>query len=208
MRARGPTVAAILAVWVGACSRPVVPDPRDAAREYAEAAERGDSDALYEMMTSDARRKYGRKGVARAVKNARAELKARGKALASESSEVEATARVAYADGEQATLEITDGEFRVASAGALPAGAQSPEQALDQLRQVLARRSYPGLLRVLSGESRSAMENDLRSLVTGLEHPETLDIEVDGDEAVVRIPGGHVVKLKREAGVWRIDDFD
>ncbi|MBX3200627.1 MAG: hypothetical protein KF894_20990 [Labilithrix sp.] len=43
--------------------------------------------------------------------------------------------------------------------------------------------------------------------VSGLERPET-HVEVTGDGAVVTIPGGHSVKLKREGGVWRVDDFD
>jgi hypothetical protein len=43
--------------------------------------------------------------------------------------------------------------------------------------------------------------------VRGLQDPETLEIEVEGDRAEVELPGGHVVKLKREAGAWRIEDF-
>jgi len=31
---------------------------------------------------------------------------------------------------------------------------------------------------------------------------------VTGDAATVSVPGGHSVKLKREGGVWRVDDFD
>ena len=36
-------------------------------------------------------------------------------------------------------------QVRSASAGALPGGARTPEEALDQLRRVLARRSYAGV---------------------------------------------------------------
>ena len=52
------------------------------------------------------------------------------------------------------------------------------------------------------------MENDLRSLVDGLNEPETLEVKVTGDGALVPVPGGHQVKLKRDSGVWRVDDFD
>ena len=61
---------------------------------------------------------------------------------------------------------------------------------------------------MLSLETRDALETDLRSLVEGLENPQTLDVKVSGDNAVVTVPGGHQVKLKREAGVWKIQDFD
>ena len=89
----------------------------------------------------------------------------------------------------------------------LPAGARTPEQALEQLRRVLARRSFAGLMRVLSPATRSAIEGDLRSLVTGLEHPEGLEVSIVGDSATVQVPGGHEVKLRREAGVWHVEDF-
>jgi len=64
------------------------------------------------------------------------------------------------------------------------------------------------LLGVLSLEHEARSRGDLRSLVEGLENPETLDVKVSGDNAVVVVPGGHQVKLRREAGVWRVQDFD
>jgi hypothetical protein len=63
-------------------------------------------------------------------------------------------------------------------------------------------------MRVLSPSTRAAIENDLRSLVLGLERPETLEVRTTGDVATVLVPGGHHVRLRREAGVWRVDDFD
>jgi hypothetical protein len=90
----------------------------------------------------------------------------------------------------------------------LPAGARTPNEALEQLRRVLARRSYAGLMRVLSPATRSAIESDLRSLVDGLAHPDGLDVQVSGDAASVQIQGGHFVKLRRDSGVWKVEDFD
>lgn len=185
-----------------------MPDPRDAVAAYADAAARGDADALYAMMSEKGRRELSRDEVRRIVEGERAELADRAKAVTGPGVVIEARAEVRYADGEHATLELENGAFRVAAADALPAGARTPAQALEQLRRVLARRSYAGLLRVLSPATRSAIESDLRSLVEGLERPEGLEIELAGDIATVQIPGGHQVKLRREAGVWRVDDFD
>jgi hypothetical protein len=42
--------------------------------------------------------------------------------------------------------------------------------------------------------------------VSGLADPASLDVRVNGDRAEVEIPGGHAVTLKREGGVWRVDD--
>jgi hypothetical protein len=193
--------------WLG-CARPVLPDARAAAARWSEAAERGDADAMYEMLTEDARRTYGKDGTKQLVLANKKEIAGDARALASDNTEVEATATVRFADGEQAVLEVEEGTFKVGSAGALPSGARTPAQALSELRQALARRSYAGMMRVLSSDTKNAVENDLRSLVTGLEQPETLDVKVTGDTAEVQIPGGHSVRLKREGGVWRIEDFD
>lgn len=201
-------LALFVLVSGAACSRPALPDPRAAAARWSEAAQRGDADAMYEMLTEDARRTYGRDGTRRLVAANQKEIAGEARALGASGTEVEATATVRFADGEQAVLEVEEGRFKVGSAGALPSGARTPAQALAELRQALARRSYAGMMRVLSSDTKNAVENDLRSLVTGLEQPETLDVKVTGDTAEVQVPGGHSVRLKREFGVWRIEDFD
>ena len=73
---------------------------------------------------------------------------------------------------------------------------------------MIARRSYASLMRMLTPATQNAIEQDLRSLVTGLERPESLPVRVTGDTAVVQVPGGHMVKLKKEGGIWKVDDFD
>ena len=60
----------------------------------------------------------------------------------------------------------------------------------------------------VAAEATPAIEADLRSLVTGLEKPESLPVQTTGDTAQVTVPGGHHVRLKRDGGVWRVDDFD
>jgi hypothetical protein len=202
-------VAALAALAVlTACTGHSVPDPRLAADDYATAANRGDADAIYDMMTTSAQRSRSREDVRRLVKEQRGELAEQAKLVTGRDARVEATARLRYEDGEEAQLELRDGRFWITSSGALPGGSRTPEQALDQLRRVLARRSYAGLMRVLSPATRAAIEQDLRSLVAGLERPDTLHVQTTGESAVVAVPGGHTVKLKRDGGVWRVDDFD
>lgn len=198
--------SSVAAVLVG-CAGESLPDPRGAAQAYAEAAQRGDDAAIYAMLSSESQSTYGRAGTKKLVKDAKAELAASGKALASPSSQIEARATVRFTDGEDAVLAIEDGDFRVTAALALPSGARTPAQALGELRAALARRSYAALMQVLSAETRAAVERDLAALVKGLEHPDSLDIRVDGDKATVTLPGGHSVSLEREEGVWRVEDF-
>lgn len=200
-------VIAVVLSSIG-CGGGSVPDPKDAVKAYAQAAARGDADAIYGMLSEKGRRSLSRQDLTRIIVDEKSELADQAKALESPASVIKARARVKFADGEDATLELEKDGFRISSADALPVGARSPAQALAALRRVLARRSYAGLMRVLSPSTRSAIENDLRSLVTGLENPEGLEIDVSGDRATVQVPGGHEVKLRREAGVWHVEDFD
>lgn len=195
-------------ICVSACTGSAVPDPRSAADAYASAAAKGDADSIYDMMTTAAQKSRSREDVRRLVNEQRGELSEQAKLVTSRDARVEATARLRYEDGEEAQLELREGRFWITSSGALPGGSRTPEQALDQLRRVLARRSYAGLMRVLTPATRAAIEQDLRSLVTGLERPETLHVQLTGDIASVAVPGGHTVKLKRDGGVWRVEDFD
>jgi len=203
-----PAALAAFAALASACAGSRVPDPRAAADAYSRAAAEGDADAIYGMMTSSAQAARSRDEVRAIVKNEREELTDDARSLSAKDARVEATARLRFADGEEAALDLSNGVFGVTSAGALPGGGRTPEEALDQLRRVLARRSYTGLMRVLSPATRAAIEQDLRALVLGLDHPETLPITLAGDAATIAVPGGHHVRLKRENGVWRVDDFD
>lgn len=203
-----PLVRGALAFLLSGCAGSALPDPRVAAQEYARAVEAGDTAALHGMLTERSQRALGEEGVKSALREARAELGEQARRLGEPGVQVEQAARVRYADGEEVRLSVEGGAFRLSSADALPAAARTPNQALEQLRKVLARRSYAGLLRVLSRETRDAMERDLRGLVEALEHPEALDIKIQGDTAWIPLQGGHRVRLRREGARWAVEDFD
>jgi hypothetical protein len=163
---------------------------------------------VHALLAAEPRRSLGRSGVARALADGRAEINATARSAARASAAVVATAAVRYVDGEVAELVVEPDGFRISAAAGLPSQARTPEAALADLRGALARRSYPALLRVLAGPTRAALDEDLRSLVEGLTDPDSLGIRLRGDLAEVDVPGGHRVTLKREAGVWRVYDFD
>ncbi len=200
-------VAVVVVSALGcATTRPSAPEV--AARDFAEAAQRGDADAIYELLTSEAQREHGREGTRARVEESRRELGEMGAAIAQGELTVETRAVVRFADGERAELAVEDGEYRIELADALPSRASTPEAALAAFRAALARRSYAAVFRLLSAETRAAIERDVAALVEGLEEPETLEVEVDGDRATVRLPGGSLVGLRREDGVWRVEDLN
>jgi hypothetical protein len=200
--------AVYLSLLFTACASQRVPDPKVTARAYASAAQRGDADAIYAMLTPDGQRALGRAGTRQLVRESKAELARTARVVGAANARVEASAEARFNDGESTTLVLEDGSFLIDAATLLPARPRTPSQALSGLRRALARRSYPALMALMSSDSRGALESDLGSLVSGLEHPETLDIQVNGDSAEVQLPTGHRVLLKREAGVWRVLDFD
>jgi hypothetical protein len=199
---------ALLGGLPAGCAEARLPDPKLTAARYAEAARAADSERIYALLSTEAQRDYGREGTRKLVEQARSELGRQGAALLAPSSQVQASAEIRFEDGESALFDLEDGAFRLSSLGTVPSRPRSPSEALGDFRRALARRSYPALVGVLSSETRDALESDLKSLVEGLENPETLDVKVSGDNAVVNVPGGHQVKLRREAGVWRVQDFD
>ena len=205
----GAAAVGLSMLLLGGCARGgALPDPEQAVQRYAAALESGDAETIYALMSAESRQAVSLEQLRRILEEQRQELGEHARAVRAPGREIRARAEVRYDDGEVVTLDLVDGDFRVTAADALPAAARTPEQALGQLRRVLARRSYSGLLRVLSPRTRGAMEGDLRSLVEGLNSPDALPIEVVGDTATVIVPGGHRVELRREEGIWLVDDLD
>jgi hypothetical protein len=198
----------VLALAAPACASQRVPDPKVTAHAYASAIARGDADAVHALLTPEAQRAFGAAGTRQLVRESRAELGRTARAIDANGARVEASAEARFGDGESAVLVLENGEFRVDAASLLPARPRTPASALSGLRRALSRRSYPALMAVLASDSERALEQDIGALVSGLEHPETLDIQVNGDAAEVQLPSGHLIKLKREGGVWRVLDFD
>jgi hypothetical protein len=201
-----PVVLALVSTT--GCTRAPIPDPRTATAEYASAVARNDAAAVYSMLTDEAKVAYGMDGTRRLLADAKDEVLRQTKAITSERAQLRAVAEVPYVDGERAVLEVEGGKYRISAAAGLPFGAHTPAAALSELRRALAQRSYAVLMRVLSSDTRGALEGDMRTLVEGLERPDTLEVRVHGENAEVTVPGGHRVILKREAGVWRVHDFD
>ncbi len=198
-------VAALACV---ACASKPFPDPRLAAQRWADAIEKGDDKAMYSLLTDASRRMQGPEGVARLLAQDRKELSALANAAAAPNARLDTSAEVSYADDRSARVVLEDGQFRVAAVGALPAGAQNPRDALRQLREVLARRSFAGLLRVVTRDTAESLEGSLQDLVSALAEPATIEVQIEGRRATVQLPGGHTVTLEHEDGVWRVKDFD
>lgn len=214
LRLTRPNAACLVAasatamLWCSACASQALPDPREAARHWAAAVEAGDESAAYALLSASARRAYGHQGVARLLSSERRELLALGRGAAARNAVLETSADVDFGNDRQARVVLEGGRYRIAAAGALPVGAATPRDALRELRDVLARRSVAGLLRVLTRESSEALATGLAQLVEALAEPSTVELDVEGRRATAQLPGGHTVTLEREDGIWHVKDFD
>ena len=122
---RACALAAIaLAASSGGCAATTARSPRQAIAAYADAALRGDADAIYSMMDERGQRALSRTEVRRMVSDEKAELIAQSKAISAPQVVIRSRARLRYTDGEDATLVADEqGLYRISTADALPAGA-------------------------------------------------------------------------------------
>ncbi|HVZ31349.1 MAG TPA: hypothetical protein VG963_02930, partial [Polyangiaceae bacterium] len=177
-------------------------------RHWSEALQRRDPDAIHAMLTESARRAFNENDVRQVLARDGQDLLALAQGVSAPGARVETHARVVYPEERAALLVWEDGDYRIEAAGALPARADSPADALQELRAVLLRRSFPGLLRILTRDAAQSTSALLNSMLDALVDPASAEIEVDGRRATAHLPGGHVIKLEREDGTWRIRDID
>lgn len=198
---------ALAMLGVCACSRSI-PDPRAAVRSFARDCERGDARALHARLGSEAQREQDEAAIQAQLVAAGKEGKERCHALAHEPLEVTADATFVYASGDSATVVVEDGRAKVAAAGAMPGGGATPAAALASFRASLLRWLAGSALGPLTESSRARNRLRARALAEGLANPQALFVDVRGDRAKVEVEPGHVVNLRRENGLWRVEAFE
>lgn len=205
-------LAGLLGLGASGCTFGVsVPDPKAAAKAWAEAAAAGDADTLHGMLTKRSQAELSKAEVVRIVKESPGELKDQAAQIKKKSDTLTTVAVLQYEDGSSVALELENGVFRIASAGHLPAGGASPEQTALAFRDVLKRRSYPGILRLLSPSLRAAVEGQLKGLETALDQPDATKMQTpnaNGDEVEIKLQNGHRLRIKKIDGKWYIDNFE
>lgn len=207
--------AALCAVAFGAvgcgatATTRTTPLPSATLAAWSRAVASRDARAAWALLDDDARGGLDEARFAALFVENRAELEGQAQAIAARAREpVVAQARVVLVDGEVVVLVLEDGAWRI-DGGVLSApGLRTPEDAVASLRRALQRRSLPGVLRVLARTTRGDVEAELTRLLDATEDPADLEIEVQGDNAVVRLTGGAHIQLVRESGEWRVVDVD
>lgn len=194
---------------VGCLRTSSVPDPRAAAEAWAEAAEKGDADALHGMLSKRSRATISKADVAATVASAKGELKDQAADIRAAKDKIAAVAVLKWDDGTEASLVLHDGKFRVQSAMLMPGGGATAAEAVAGFRDALRRRSYPALLRMLTPALRATVEAQLKGLEKSIGDPDKLPYPSDsGDEIEIKLENGHKIKLKKIDKTWYIDNFE
>src|ERR1043166_9692217 len=129
-------VSALPALTCWACAAPQIPDPKLTAQRWSEAVARGDAEAVYGLLSVSAQQALGRDGGKQVLQRDHEELVAAATPPPCENARAETLARVEFSGERSASLVLEDGSFHIQAAAALPAHAASPEDALQELREV------------------------------------------------------------------------
>jgi hypothetical protein len=189
------------------CARTEIPDPRDAARTYQEAVERGDPQALHALLSEEGRVAYSPEDIALLLEQDRMEIQAQAASVNEPDARVEGRARVMLADQREAELTFSESRFWVQGTLALPFQSQSPEELLQSLATALDSRSLPLLLSLLTEEQRSRVEERLDALSASLALRNGAVVRVRGERAEIELPDGQLLVLRRQHGSWQIEEL-
>lgn len=182
--------------------------PADALGAYVEALEAEDAAAVHAMLSDELRLEVTVEDVARLMAENRAELADQGAEISRGASHVRASAEQPLRGGETVRLVREDGGWAVEGGVISAPGLTTPMATVLALRRAIQRRSLPGVLRVLAREQRAELEAELTRLLEETEDDLDLEVEVQGNRAVVRTTGGRKIELVREAGEWRVVEID
>ena len=191
-----------------ASSRVPAADAAPVARRFARACARGDADAIHDLLSADARRALDVAAIRKLLAENGSGGGPRCRALAEAPLSVSGAATFQFDTGDAASITFDEREAHVAAAGAMPGGGATPEAALASFRSSLVRWLSGTALAPLTASTRERTATSLRTLAEGLEHPEALFVDVSGDRAKVDVDPGHVVHLRRETGLWRVEAFE
>ena len=183
--------------------------PETALARYQQAVQEGDVDAAYALLAEETRATVSAGAFRQLMADNRAELGEQAAALGPAiGAGVPARAEIALASGEKVVLMLEDGRWSLAG-GVLSAPALStPLDSVRALRRALARRSLPGIERVLARQTRADLADEIDRLLSETADELDLQVEEQGNSARVRTTGGREITLVRESGEWRVVEVD
>lgn len=197
--------------------------PADVVAAYARALRAGRPADAYALMSADYRRRVSRAEFARHLAENPAEAREAADALARPDGSAAQRAELQLADGDTVTLVRDDGDWRIATNLANFYDQSTPRAALRSFVRAMERERYDVVLRFVPDADREGMtearmrtafaeegRDETARLIAALRAALDAPLEAVGDHATLRYgeDGRRVARLRREDGLWKIEDPD
>jgi hypothetical protein len=212
---------ACLAASVAACATTASQDPESTLHAYARALEDGRAEDAYRLLGDEARRSMSFEAFKKTLDSSPDDAKEIGRALSRPTTPAVITATVTAPSGEALELVWNDGRWKVEASAIDLYRDDTPRHTLQGYVRALERKRYDVILRYVPDAHREGLDaaklktawegpdkDEIEQVLAGLKQAlPTASVEETGDRAQMAYGAG-VIKLVKEHGRWKVEDFD
>jgi hypothetical protein len=218
-----PVLVLAAAVASSSCAGVQHPDgdPQSVLRAYARALEDGRAEDAYRLLSDEARRGISIEAFRRMVKDDPDGVREIGRSLERPTAAPQVTATVTSPSGQELTLVLEDGRWRVDGATIDLYAQDTPRHAIQGFVRAIERKRYDVVMHYVPESHREGLDpSKLQAAWEGHEKDEMTQvvsalkqalpgaqIEETGDRAAMAYGAG-TIQLVREHGLWKIENFD
>jgi hypothetical protein len=210
-----------LALGLSACASSGSQDPESTLHAYAKALEDGRAADAYRLLGDDARRGISFEAFKKTIDSNPDDAKEIGRALSRPTTPAVITATVTAPNGDALELVWNSGAWKVEASAIDLYRDDSPRHAIQGYVRALERKRYDVILRYVPDAHREGLDaaklkaawegpdkDEIAQVLAGLKQALPAgSVEEAGDHAQLAYGAG-VIKLVKEHGRWKIEDFD
>jgi hypothetical protein len=204
-----------------ACAGSSGRDPESTLHAYARALEEGRAADAYRLLSDEARRGISFEAFKKTIESSPEDAREIGQSLERPTSPAVITAMVTAPNGDALELVWDRGRWRVDAAAIDLYRDDTPRHTVEGYLRALERKRYDVILRYVPDAHREGLDaaklkaawegpdkDEIEQVLTNLKLAvPTASIEETGDHAQMSYGSG-IMKLVREHGRWKIEDFD
>jgi hypothetical protein len=196
-------------------------DPESTLHAYARALEEGRSADAYRLLSDDARRGMSFEAFKKTVEGSPDDAKDVARSLSRPAAPAVITATVTAPSGETLDLVWAGGRWRIEASAIDLYQQDTPRHALLGFVRALEKKRYDIIIRYVPESHREGLDpaklkaawegadkDEIAQVLAGLKQAlPSASIEETGDHAQMPYGAG-VMKLLKEHGQWKVEDFD
>jgi hypothetical protein len=196
-------------------------DPQSVLHAYARALEDGRAEDAYRLLSDEARRGISIEAFRRMVQDDPEGVREIGRSLERPTAPPQVTATVTSPSGQELTLVLEDGRWRVDGASIDLYAQDTPRHAIQGFVRAIERKRYDVVMHYVPESHREGLDpaklkdaweghekDEIAQVVSALKQAlPGAQIEETGDRAAMAYGAG-TIQLVREHGLWKIENFD